>query len=116
VSRKTRASTDCPCCGQKLPPLTFTVDDSFRVIMRHGKAVALSFGQYAVFRALYRKRMPLTLNEIVQEVYRGGAAPLCANQSVHVMIRCLNKIIAHVQLRVQASHPGPGSTWRIQEL
>jgi DNA-binding response OmpR family regulator len=108
-------STACPCCGQPFPARDFIVDESYRIVIRHGKGVALPPSQFAILRALYKKKRALTIYEIMAEVYRGAASPNSAAQSVNVMIRCLNVKLMHVGLRVSASHPGRDAFWRINE-
>ena len=111
-----KPSIGCPCCGQKLPSKVYLVDDKFRVVIRDGKGLQLSFVQFAIFRALYRRGHGLPLTDILTEVYRGGDAPLTARTSLHVAIRCMNQLISHLGLRIAASHSGPGAIWRIQQL
>lgn len=112
--RKSLVDGHCPCCGQEVPPDTFKTDPVYRVIIRDGKAVTLSFVQLGVVRAL-QKRKAITMRELVDEVYRGSEAPLTAASSLHVVIRVLNRKLAHVNMRVVASHPGREAFWRLQQ-
>lgn len=98
-----------------MPLREYIVDEHHRVVMRDGKAVAISIHQFAVFRALLHSKRLLSIRAIIAEVYRGSEAPLTAATSVHVAIRELNKKLRYLGMRVAATHPGPNAFWRLEQ-
>ena len=113
---KKTASANCPCCGQKLPERDYILDDKHRVVIRNGMGIHLSIVQYAIFRAIYRKKHAITNAEIINEVYRGSQAPMHVYSTMNVSIRVLNGYIADLGLKLIADNQTAGALWRIQEI
>ena len=98
----------CPCCGQPYPlkPDELSFLDEYRIVSNGIEAVTLTPTQYKILSAVRQRSR--TLDELTDHVYRDrpDGGPLCAKNTIAVILVKLNERLAPLGVRVGAERKG----------